>query len=160
MNVWVPWELEGQSSVEVKVTFDEFMYGNVVTVPIALYCPAFFASSGTVVAQDQNYNLISTSNPAKRGQLAILYVDGLGPVSNQPASGDPALANPESTTTTQPVVMIGGQPATTAFSGLVAGFPGLYQVNVTVPTNVNPGNLQITIAIGGKTSPAATIPVQ
>ena len=40
IDVWVPWELEGQSSVQVKVTVDEILYGNVVTLPISNYAPA------------------------------------------------------------------------------------------------------------------------
>ena len=45
------------------------------------------------------------------------------------------------------------------FSGLAPGFPGLYQINVTVPAGLT-GNQPVTVAIGGVTSPTATLPIQ
>ena len=51
-------------------------------------------------------------------------------------------------------------PRRLLFSGLAPGFAGLYQVNVTVPSNVGTGNQSITVAIGGKTSKASGITVQ
>ena len=64
-------------------------------------------------------------------------------------------------TTFTPVVTIGGQTAPVTFSGLSPGAPGLYQVNVTVPSNITAGSsVPITIAVGSQTSKAATIPVQ
>jgi uncharacterized protein (TIGR03437 family) len=91
--------------------------------------------------------------------VIVLYANGLGPVTNQPASGDPA-GVPLSTTTTTPTVMIGGQQAAVGFAGLVPGLPGLYQLNVTVPSGIGTGAQNITVAIGGATSPNLTIPVQ
>ncbi len=92
VNVQVPWELQGQSSVQVKVTIDTYSYGNVVTVPVADASPEFFTdpSTGVVAARDQSGNQIFTSKPAVRGQIVQLYLNGLGPVTNQPASGDVA----------------------------------------------------------------------
>ena len=95
--------------------------------------------------------------------MVELYVNGLGPVnvcsasSTICASGDPAPSDQAhlATTTTTPVVTIGGQSAQVQFAGLAPGFVGLYQVNVYVPTGISTGNQPITIAIGGKTSPAS-----
>jgi uncharacterized protein (TIGR03437 family) len=158
IDVWVPWELEGQSSAQVKVTVDEGLFGNVVTLPLSNYAPAFFLNSGNVAdALDANYKIITASNPAVRGQYIALYVNGLGPTTNQPASGAEAPGAPNlATTTTQPVVTIGGVPVTPVFSGLAPGIVGEYQVNVQVPTSIAAGNQPITISIGGVTSPAKT----
>jgi len=57
------------------------------------------------------------------GDVAILYANGLGPVSgslNQVSD--------------QVEVFIGEQAAKVLFAGLAPGFPGVYQVNVRVPT--------------------------
>ncbi len=156
VNVWVPWELQGQSSVQMKVNVDEGLWGNVVTIPLSNTSPGFFLSGNTAIAQDTSFNLISTSNPAVRGQTITIYCNGLGPVTNQPASGQPAPSNPLAATTTTPVVTIGGQQAQVTFSGLTPGFVGLYQVNVVVPQSAGAGNQPITIAIGGQTSPSQT----
>ncbi|HWB85209.1 MAG TPA: S8 family serine peptidase [Bryobacteraceae bacterium] len=161
VNVQVPWELQGQTSAQVKVTIDEFSYGNVVTVPLADAAPAFFAHSGIVAARDASNRVISSNNAARRGQVIQLYANGLGPVTNQPASGSPAPGPPNlAETKATPVVMIGGQSATVQFSGLAPGFPGLYQINVVVPDGLTPGDNPITVAIGNQTSPAANLPVQ
>jgi uncharacterized protein (TIGR03437 family) len=161
VNIQVPWELAGQTSALVKVTLDGDLFGNVVTVPLATYTPAFFLNSGSVAdALDSNYHLITTSNPAKRGQYIQLYANGLGPVNNQPASGA-AATGATSTTKQTPTITIGGQQVQPVFSGLAPGFQALYQVNVQVPQAVTPNSaVPITISIGGVTSPAATIPVQ
>jgi minor extracellular serine protease Vpr len=157
VNVWVPWELAGQSSAQMKVTTDESFYGNVVTVPLQSTAPGFFLSGNVAIAQDQNYNLVTASNPAVPGQAIVLYCNGLGPVNPQPPDGAPAPGSPNlANTATTPVVTIGGQSAQVLFSGLAPGFVGLYQVNVYVPSGLSAGNQPITIAIGGQTSPSQT----
>jgi uncharacterized protein (TIGR03437 family) len=160
VNLQVPWELQGQTSAQVKVTID-FSYGNVVTVPLSDYAPAFFPGlDGNIAAQDSSYNVIRTSNPAKQGQTILLYLNGLGPVSNQPASGDPAPSSPLAMCKSTPSVSIGGKTATSSFCGLAPGFPGLYQINAAVPTGLTPGPQPITVSIGGQTSKTSNIAVQ
>lgn len=160
VNVQVPWELQGQSSALVKVTID-YSYGNVVSVPLSDYAPAFFETSpGVVAALDAAGATIRTSNPARRGQQIQLFANGLGAVTNQPASGDPAPASPLAQTKSPAVVTIGTQQANVSFSGLAPGFAGLYQINATVPAGLTPGNQPITVTIGGKTSKTSNIPVQ
>jgi uncharacterized protein (TIGR03437 family) len=164
VNIYAPWELENYPSAQMKVTSE---YGairsSVVTVPISNYVPAFLMyNSGSVFIADavDGVNcpapyIIGTACPATRGALVSFYVNGLGPVTNQPASGDTALVSPLSHTTTLPVVMIGGQQATVQFAGLAPPYVGLYQVNAYIPTGIGTGNQPITIAIGGKTSPGS-----
>jgi uncharacterized protein (TIGR03437 family) len=168
VNVYVPWELENYPSAQAKVTLTGEslpMRSNVVTVPLNNYTPAFLMyNSGSVFIADavDGVNcpapyIIGTACPATRGALVQFYVNGLGPVTNQPASGDTApsdLAHLAQTTTT-PVVTIGGQKAQVQFAGLAPGFVGLYQVNAYIPTGIGTGNQPITIAIGGKTSPSS-----
>lgn len=160
VNVQVPWELQGQTSAQMKVAID-YSYGNVVTVPLANYAPAFFEiSTGVVAALDAANQLISASHPAQRGTTIQLYANGLGPVANQPPSGEPAPLSPLCETTTQPVVTIGGRDLPAAWSGLTPTLPGLYQVNVALPSNLATGTLPIAIRIGGKTSPSSGLTVQ
>ena len=162
VNVQVPWELAGQSSVQMKVTVDDnYLFGNVATVPVAQYTPSFFVGNGTIAAQDAITGAqILGSSPAHPGEILALYANGLGPVTNAPASGAPAPGGANlAATTTQPVVMIGGQQAQVQFSGLAPGFAGLYQINATVPSGLT-GNQQVTVSIGGQTSPTVVLPVQ
>jgi uncharacterized protein (TIGR03437 family) len=87
---------------------------------------------------------------------------GLGPVTNQPASGSPAPASPNlSSTTTLPAVTLGNVPAPVTFSGLAPGFIGLYQVNVQIPQNAPTGDaVPLVVTVGGINSNSAAIAVQ
>jgi uncharacterized protein (TIGR03437 family) len=160
VNVQVPWELQGQTSAQVKVTLYGYSYGNVVTVPLADTAPAFFdIGGGIAAARDQNNVTVTAANPVKRGQLVQLFMNGLGPVNGGPASGEFASTTVLTHTKTDPVVTIGGQTATLQFSGLAPGFPGLYQVNVYVPTGISAGSASISLTINGATTKALTLPV-
>jgi minor extracellular serine protease Vpr len=43
INVQIPWEFQGQSSVQMKVTLYGYLWGNLYTVPLATYSPGIFA---------------------------------------------------------------------------------------------------------------------
>lgn len=163
INVQVPWELQGQTSVLVKVAIN-FSYSNVYTLNLATYAPAFFEYplNGTlfVAARDENFQLISTSNPAKRGHTISLYANGLGPVTNTPATGDATPDQPFSETTAVPTVTIGGKQANVGFHGLTPEVAGLYQINVTVPPDTPTGTQQLVLSVGGVTAKVSNIAVQ
>jgi uncharacterized protein (TIGR03437 family) len=159
INVQVPWELQGQTAAQVKVNVD-FSPSNVASIALASVAPAFFVVAGNVAARDlPGFQVITASNPAHAGAPIQLYSNGLGAVSNQPASGDPAPGGPYAETPT-PVVAIGTQPAQVLFSGLTPGVGGLYALNVMVPQSLTPGTYPITVSIGGRTSPASSIVVR
>jgi minor extracellular serine protease Vpr len=165
INLQVPWELQGQSSVYIKVTVED-SFGSVYTLPLAPYAPAFFdyvessSKKTLVMALNASGNLIGSSNPATRGQLVHLYANGLGPVNNPPADGQITPASPQSTTTTTPAVTIGGQSATVQFSGLAAGAVGLYELIVQVPSGISTGLQPAVVSINGIASPTISLPVQ
>jgi minor extracellular serine protease Vpr len=162
LNVQVPWELQGQTAVQIKVSNGD-SHGLVYTTPLGAYSPALFEipSGGQSIAAalDENNNVVTTSNPVARGHVVQLFANGLGPVNNQPASGDPAPSNPLATTTTTPIVTIGGMNAQVMFNGMTPGNAALYQVNAVVP-NTSAGLEPITISIGSVVSPGVLIPVQ
>ncbi len=160
INVQVPWELQGEKEVKVKVLSGS-LYGNVVTVPFADYSPAFFETSASnAAALDINNQVISSQHPVKSGQVVQLYVNGLGPVSNQPETGEGAPSSPLAETRSVPQVLVGELPAEVLFSGLAPGFAGLYQVNIRIPEGVPSGVQPLKISIGGYTSKTSGIPVQ
>jgi uncharacterized protein (TIGR03437 family) len=132
VNVQVPWELRGQSSALVKVAIGAAA-SNLYTLPLADYSPGIFAITG------ENNAVVATGNPARRGHVIQIFANGLGPVDNQPPTGEPAPAQPLAHTLAMPMVTVGGVPAAVQFSGLAPGFSGLYQLNVTVPADVAPG---------------------
>jgi uncharacterized protein (TIGR03437 family) len=58
-----------------------------------------------------------------------------------------------SRTTGMVTVTVGGLPAPVAFAGLTPGSAGLYQVNVSVPAGVQPGDqIPVSVSVDGKSS--------
>jgi len=167
INVQIPWEFQGQSSVLMKVTVEgnsAYLQSNVYTVPLANYAPAFFEISGIAASVDANTaQIVSSTSKVNRGDLVELYVNGLGPVTNanlvvsgEPSPGPPSLAQ----TTAIPTATIGGVNAPVIFSGLAPGIVGLYQVNITVPANVPTGLQPLILSIGGVASKTSQLPIQ
>ena len=153
-NVQIPWELQGASSAQIKVSIGNASSA-VMTVPIASHSPAMFEytdSGGRLLA--------AAGNTARRGGIVSLYVNGLGAVENQPASGDPASTTQLSNTRTIPEVTVAGRPAEVLFSGLAPGYVGLYQVNIRIPADAPSGLQPVVITAGGVMSKAANLPVE
>jgi uncharacterized protein (TIGR03437 family) len=164
VNVMVPWELEGASSALVKVTVDGFADSNVMTVPLVTSAPQLFQNNGIAAAIDATtYGSkaapVSASNPVHAGDSVQLYGNGLGPVNNRPASGAVSNFNPPPTTKSPCTVTVGGKNAIVSYCGL-AGSPAEYQINITVPSGLAPGNQPVVLTTGGVSSKAASLPVQ
>lgn len=143
INVQIPWEFQGQPSVQMKVTLEDFLWSDIYTVPLAPYAPGVFATT------DVNGAVISQANPAHGGQTIIVFANGLGPVDQPTVSGDPTTAQPLANTRVLPTVSIGGIAAQVGFSGLTPGSVGLYQLNVLVPPSVATGAQPMKISLGG-----------
>jgi len=163
VNVQIPWEFQGQSSVQMAVSVS-YVPSAVYTVPLNTYSPGIFEfnDSGhqSAVATDANGVVFTQANPASRGQTIVLYANGLGPVDHQPPSGAPTPLPPPLANTVTPTVTIGNIAAHVDFSGLSPGWVGLYQLNVDVPQNAPTGLQPIVVSIGGVVSKASILPVQ
>lgn len=165
INVQAPWELKGQTSVMMKVTVEDSI-GTVITVPVSNYAPAVYPETDPQTGQaiaaalDLNSALITAQNPAHRGQVIQLYLNGLGPVDNPPAIGTVAQSQPLSNTPTIPTVTIGNKQATVLFSGLTPTTDGLNQINLQLAADTPTGLQPLIVAIGGVSSPPVNISVQ
>ncbi len=153
VNVQIPWEFQGQTSVQMKVTLhlDYYLSSFLYTVPLATYSPGVF---GVV---DASTGAIGTTT---RGNTVLIFMNGLGPVNATPASGDPTTSQSYVTTNATPTVTIGNSSAQVMFSGLAPGFVGLYQVNAVIPAGAPTGNQPLVVTIGGVASKAVNITVQ
>jgi uncharacterized protein (TIGR03437 family) len=175
VNVQVPWELQGQSKAFVKLMLWDANWNDTtsadpatratVQVNLADTAPGFFlfsesfAGCACPAAVDLSGGLITASNPIKRGQFVQIYMNGLGPVTNQPASGNPSVATALPETKTRPTVTIGGVHQTVQFSGLAPGFVGLYQLNVQIADNTPTGIQPLSVSINGL-SATSNLPIQ
>ena len=106
-----------------------------------------------------------TAHPAHVGDSIVLYAIGLGPTSPAVATGAPA-PYPAATLTLNPEVIFGESPFGTKvepfFAGLSPNFAGLYQVNVTIPSNF-PGRGPVLVSLvfaDGTASNAVNVEIQ
>lgn len=167
INVQLPWDevapSGGTTDIPVVVTRKSTGASAPIQTPIGQYSPGIFtapAGAGHALALIFPDNAIAApvgsipgrlTRPAKPGDILEIYATGLGPVTGTPKDGGEPSGT--STTTTNPVVTIGGMTATLEFSGLAPGFVGLYQVNIQVPQSAPVGDaIPLQIEIGGVTS--------
>jgi uncharacterized protein (TIGR03437 family) len=154
--VVAPYEINGSSSASIVVTHN----GNVsptVTVPVAATAPGVFTSnasgSGQAAAVNADGTINGPNNPVPLGGFVSIYLTGEGMTS--PLSADGQIS---SNTPPGPVagvsVMIGGQPASTSYIGEAPDeIAGLLQINVQIPTNINPSTaVPVLVSIGGVAS--------
>lgn len=84
------------------------------------------------------------SRPAQGGETLVFYALGLGQTSPPAQDG---VAAPQATVPGSPKMILGQSSLPTSgvnvvpgYTGLTPGFVGLYQINVTIPTDVPRGN--------------------
>ncbi len=165
INVQAPWELQGLTSVLMKVSIGDSSSA-LYDVPLNDYSPALFEytepASGRLLAAafDENNLLVGTSNQARRGRPVQLFLNGLGPVDNQPPTGEPSPTQPLAMTRVTPSVTIGGRPAQVAFSGLAPQSVGQYQINAVVPPAAPTGIQAVVVSVNGVSSKVGSLPIQ
>ena len=124
---------------------------NTVTVPLAATAPSVFtldqSGVGLGAILHADYTPVNSSKPAAAGETVQVFLTGLGAVTPGVPDGTAGGSNPVSRTIASPIsVLIGGTNAQVSFSGLAPGFPGLYQMNVTVPSYASgPATLPLAI---------------
>jgi uncharacterized protein (TIGR03437 family) len=165
VNLQVPWEMAGKSQATIIATVAGVV-SNTQAVSLVPFAPGIFTMNMTGTGQGailiaSTGQLAAAGTPVSRGAYIAIFCTGLGPVSNQPATGAPAQSIPLSYSLTIPTVTIGGVSANVSYSGLAPTLVGLYQVNVLVPASVSPGNtVPVVLSVGGAASNGVTIAVQ
>ncbi len=151
INFLVPYEVTGSTAnIIVKNSLGT---SNTVALPLSGTSPGIysvdFSGAGYAVILHADYSLVNATSPAKPGETVQVFLTGLGAVAPPAADGVAAPSSPlskVSLTSSQLLVYMNGQPAAVQFAGLAPGFPGLYQLNVTVPTNLTAtGEVDIAI---------------
>jgi uncharacterized protein (TIGR03437 family) len=158
INFQIPWETKtGSATVAVSVNG---LPSSQVNVTVQAAAPGLFVQGSHAAAQNSDFSLNSSSNPAKVGGTILTYLTGAGAVSHQPADGAAAVSSPLSEVTSTVTASIGGQTASVSFAGLAPGFVGLWQVNVVVPSGLTTaGNYPLTVTVDGQTSNSANVSV-
>ena len=165
LNVQVPWEVSGKTSVQAAVSNGP-LFSLPVSVNLASFAPGIFTIAGNgqgpgAILHSSDFSLVSTSNPARIGEIVSIYSTGMGPTSPQIITGAPAPTDGSLYRSSMPTVTIGSVSAPVSFAGLAPGFVGLYQVDVRIPSNAPIGigiPLVISLGTAGSNSPSLSNP--
>ena len=139
-----PAQISNANYIQIEVRDGDILRAS-IPATVAAAAPALFTtSSGQAAAVNQDGVLNSAEHPVSRGSWISLYGTGEG-IAGLPIS-----------------VRIGGYAADVLYSGAVAGYPGLFQINVRVPAGyVAPGILNVIWMVGDAASqPDVTIAVE
>ncbi len=155
INFQLPFDAVGAVSVRVN---NAGLDGAAFNVTVQQVAPAIFAGA---VVHNSTFRLVTSTEPATRGEALAVLATGLGPVQPPVEAGVAAPGSPLSTITLPVTVMLGGSPAPVLFSGLAPGFAGLYQVNFTVPNSIQPGsNVPLILTVDSVPSNTVNIAIQ
>lgn len=131
------------------------------TAPIQVVQSAFGiftlngGGTGPAAAFDAAGNPLSPANPANPGGTITLWGSGVGPASGN----ETILQTPVNLTNIPIEVDVGDLVATVAYSGRSI-YPGLDQINLVIPPNVQPGCwVSVVVRSGTSIGNFATIPV-
>jgi uncharacterized protein (TIGR03118 family) len=168
LSFLVPSDIQLGTAAQIVVT-DNGLASASVTAPVVPEAPAFFiigAANGNnyIAAEHADGSLIApanliknvTSTGAKAGETIVLYANGFGP-TNPPVPNGQVVTGPLPLAIL-PTVVIEGIPGKVTFAGVVT--PGLYQINVTVPATLPPGDAAVIATLAnGETQPGAFITI-
>lgn len=94
--------------------------------------------------------IAGATTPVTPGETIVLYGTGFGATSTAPPNGTILVA--PLALAALPTVTIGGTPATVTYGGLIE--PGIYQLNVVVPTSLPAGDAAVIATVAGQHSQA------
>jgi uncharacterized protein (TIGR03437 family) len=157
----IPFEVAGQTAATVVVTVGGQTSGP-RSINIAPAAPGFFTQNqaGTgeaVVVHEDGVSIVTPQSPAKRNEIVIFYLTGLGVLSPALGTGVPAAAN---TTAAQVSLQFGGANAVIEYAGAAPGFIGLNQINARIPgTAPIANNVPVSIIVGGRQANPVTIAI-
>ena len=152
----VPYNVASKSSVGITVEY-QGQNSNTVNVPVQATRPAVFTANSSGAGQgailNQNNSVNSSSNPADRNSVVVLYATGEG--ATTPAGLDGQIASAIFPKPNGAVaVTIGGANAEVLYAGAAPGLvAGVFQVNVRVPQATTPGSaVPVQVRVGNTTS--------
>ncbi len=97
-----------------------------------------------------------TLTPAHPGDTLVLWGTGGG----ADAANDSGGTSGDQTTAGGFSVVVGGRALTPQYAGASSGYPGLWQINFTLPSDITPGCFtSAQVSAGGELSNAVTLPI-
>ncbi len=161
INLQVPFEIEpGPATVVVSNNGTEAVFEN---VPVNVAQPGIFEVSvgggRYAAALHADFRLVSPSDPARPGEVILLFLTGLGPLEPPLATNQPGPTTARRTVFS-PVVGIDDEGVLSSEGFYAPNFTTLYQVNFWVPEDIETGEHRLAVGAGGAFSQTALLPVR
>jgi len=160
LNAQLPFDLSAKPSIEVRSSGGS---ASSAFTPRAVG-PAIFLlrlnGDSLPAAVHVDGRLVDAANPAASGEWISVFLTGLGRVKGVATPGLPAPSSPLLETQAVVTARVGGLPAQVAIACLAPGFTGLYQVNLRIPTGLQPGAWRLQIFADGQGSNTPDLPVR
>jgi uncharacterized protein (TIGR03437 family) len=161
VNLQVPFGLTAPGNATVVVDNNGAMatFENVQLLPVK---PGIFANPANNVAavlHASDFSQVTPANPARPGEILVLYLTGLG------ATNPPVLTNqpgpiPAPLTVVNPSVGVDNAGMEVLGTAYAPNFLGLYQINFRLAASVQSGNRKLSVVAGGQASQDTVLPVQ
>ncbi len=157
VTVQVPWEIAGQTSTEVVVTYNGGPpAGTSASAPVVVAT----AAPGIFAVANSDWTLNSPSNPAKAGGFITIYGTGGGLTNPLGTTGGLWPITSALTTLTLPVtVSIGGTNAVVLYAGSAPTLEsGYFQINVALPSDL-PASSAVNLVVTAGDSSSVAVPI-
>ena len=132
-------------------------------VPLTAVQPGLFEinveGGGVVAALHADFNLVTPANPARPGEVILLFVTGLGPTET-PLMTNQVGPIPAVSTIVHPVVGIDDEGAEVLGSYYAPNLLTVFQINFKVLRNAQSGNRKISVVADGVPSQDALMPIR
>jgi uncharacterized protein (TIGR03437 family) len=150
INCLVPYELNTSSTSATIAVNNNGILSNTVTEPLSLTSPGIFSNDLTGTGEGAithlNGVLVSSKSPAMAGETLVVYLTGLGALQNPIKDGDaPSPPAADSAVASVVVAVDGMLSANVGYAGINPVYPGLYQINFTMPQVPDHGDVQVAI---------------
>ncbi|MFB3827286.1 MAG: hypothetical protein ACE15B_10980 [Bryobacteraceae bacterium] len=166
INAVVPYEIAGRPTVRFQVEY-KGTRSNAITLTVTDTVPGIFtqnaSGSGPGAILNQDYSVNTSSRPAAKGSVVMVFATGEGATTPRGETGRVILDASQLKKPVQDVTAtVGGRPAQVQYAGSAPGFiSGVMQVNVVIPEDAASGAQSIVIKAGNNSSPATvTVAVQ
>jgi len=152
----VPFSVDSKATTKVEYEY-QGVRSNAVTVNVASTQPGLFtldsSGQGAGAILDASFRLVSQSNPARAGDVILLYGSGGGVTMPASIDGEIPVAAPFPLVAARVSAQIGGVDCPVQYAGGASGLvAGVIQVNVQLAPGIPSGPQPISIKIGDATS--------
>ena len=162
LNFQVPFEVPAPSG-DVAVMIDNngagATFNGVQTLAIQPGIFEFFLDPSLFAAAlHADFSVVTPANPAKPGEIILLFVTGLGPTDPPVGTNVPGPV-PPAVTVNDPSVIVAGVKAEVLGSFYAPRLSTAYQINFRIPIILPSGNATIQVLMSGVESQQSLIPI-